>query len=75
MSRAAASAAAFLALAVTACGSPQASSEGGRHPWTTPHVLRYATGEDIVGLNPHLNQQLTLAFMSSLTMAWLVRYD
>ncbi|MDB5040715.1 MAG: putative 4-phytase, partial [Candidatus Eremiobacteraeota bacterium] len=40
-----------------------------------PHVLRYATGEDIVGLNPHLNQQLTLSLMSSLTMAWLVRYD
>jgi peptide/nickel transport system substrate-binding protein len=37
--------------------------------------LRYATGEDIVGLNPHLAQQLTLAFMSSNTMAWLVKYD
>ena len=46
-----------------------------RHPYTIPHVLRYATGEDIVGLNPHLNQQLTLAFMSSNTMAWLVKYD
>ena len=43
-----------------------------RHPTNcTLHV----TGEDIVGLNPHLNQQLTLSFMSSLTMAWLVRYD
>jgi peptide/nickel transport system substrate-binding protein len=70
-----ASAAALVALAVTACGAPQAASEGGRHPWTTPHVLRYATAEDIVGLNPHLNQQVTLSFMSSLTMAWLVRYD
>lgn len=38
-------------------------------------MLRYATGEDIVGLNPHLNPQVTLALMSSLTMAWLVRYD
>jgi len=38
-------------------------------------VLRYATGEDIVGLNPHLAQQLTLTYMSSLTMAWLVKYD
>jgi peptide/nickel transport system substrate-binding protein len=53
-----------------------ANGEGGaRHPYTIPHVLRYATGEDIVGLNPHLNQQLTLAYMASLTMAWLVRYD
>ncbi len=38
-------------------------------------MLRYSTGEDIVGLNPHLNSQLTLAYMSSMTMAWLVRYD
>jgi len=38
-------------------------------------VLRYATGEDIVGLNPHLVQQLTLSYMSSQTMAFLVRFD
>jgi peptide/nickel transport system substrate-binding protein len=38
-------------------------------------VLRYATGEDVVSLNPHLNAQTTLSYMSSLTMAWLVRYD
>ncbi|MEA2665318.1 MAG: peptide/nickel transport system substrate-binding protein, partial [Candidatus Eremiobacteraeota bacterium] len=40
-----------------------------------PHVLRYATGEDVVGLNPHLVQQLTVSYMSSLTMAWLIKYD
>ncbi|HYW54170.1 MAG TPA: peptide ABC transporter substrate-binding protein [Dongiaceae bacterium] len=60
-------------------GSAGAQAErglrGARHPYTIPHVLRYATGEDIVGLNPHLNSQLTLAYMSSMTMAWLVRYD
>jgi peptide/nickel transport system substrate-binding protein len=50
-------------------------ADGGRHPYTIPHVLRYATGEDIVGLNPHLNQQLTLQFMTSNTMAWLLKYD
>ena len=50
-------------------------AQGGRHPYTIPHVLRYATGEDIVGLNPHLAQQLTLSYMSAMTMAWLVRYD
>jgi peptide/nickel transport system substrate-binding protein len=52
-----------------------AGGEGGRHPWTIAHTLRYATGEDIAGLNPHLVSQLTVSFMSSLTMAWLVRYD
>jgi peptide/nickel transport system substrate-binding protein len=38
-------------------------------------VLRYATAEDVVGLNPHLTQQTTLSFMSSLTMAWLTKFD
>ncbi|MBV8748791.1 MAG: hypothetical protein JO103_03650, partial [Candidatus Eremiobacteraeota bacterium] len=52
-----------------------AAPAAARHPYTIPHVLRYATAEDIVGLNPHLNPQLTLSYMSSLTMAWLVRYD
>jgi peptide/nickel transport system substrate-binding protein len=75
--------AALLLAGCTSAGGPQSSSssapasggEGGRHPWTIPHVLRYATAEDVVGLNPHLNQQTTLGFMSSLTMAYLVRYD
>jgi peptide/nickel transport system substrate-binding protein len=56
--------------------APSASAASGqRHPWTIPHVLRYATAEDIVGLNPHLSQQLTLQYMASLTMAWLTRFD
>ncbi len=68
--------AAALALAACCALGPAASgAQAQRHPYTIPHVLRYATGEDIVGLNPHLNPQLTLSFMSSLTMAWLVRYD
>ncbi len=50
-------------------------AQGSRHPYTIPHVLRYATGEDIVGLNPHLVTQTTLSYMSSLTMAWLLRFD
>ncbi|MDB5027614.1 MAG: putative 4-phytase [Candidatus Eremiobacteraeota bacterium] len=58
-----------------ASASGKSDAQGTRHPYTIPHVLRYATGEDIVGLNPHLAQQLSLSFMSSMTMAWLVRYD
>ncbi|HEY0614532.1 MAG TPA: peptide ABC transporter substrate-binding protein [Candidatus Elarobacter sp.] len=57
-----------------AAGAAQAP-RAARHPYTIPHVLRYATGEDIVGLNPHLVQQLTVSYMSSNTMAWLVKYD
>ena len=54
---------------------PTAAAELVRHPYTVPHVLRYATAEDIVGLNPHLNAQGTLGYMSSLTMAFLLKYD
>ncbi len=43
--------------------------------FTQPHVLRYATGEDISSLNPHLAQQTTLGLMASLTMAWLIKWD
>jgi peptide/nickel transport system substrate-binding protein len=46
-----------------------------RHPYTIPHVLRYATAEDIVGLNPHLSQQTVVAYMSSITMGWLTKFD
>ena len=54
---------------------PAAGASPERHPYTIPHVLRYATAEDIVGLNPHLSQQLVVSYMSSLTMAWLVKFD
>jgi peptide/nickel transport system substrate-binding protein len=63
------------AVGVTIAAPGPAGSQDGRHGYTIPHVLRYATGEDIVGLNPHLNAQGTLSYMSSLTMAWLIRYD
>jgi peptide/nickel transport system substrate-binding protein len=46
-----------------------------QNSWTIPHVLRYATAEDISSLNPALIQQTTLALMSSLTAAWLVKWD
>ena len=49
---------------------------GGRANATTiPHTLRYATAEDLVGLNPLLNTQGTLQYMSSLVMAWLIKWD
>jgi peptide/nickel transport system substrate-binding protein len=37
--------------------------------------LRYATAEDVNTLNPLLGQQLTLAYMSSLTAAWLIKWN
>jgi peptide/nickel transport system substrate-binding protein len=60
-------------IVVSSLRAPAAAA--GPHPWTIPHVLRYATAEDIVGLNPHLVQQTVVAYMSSLTMAYLLKYD
>ncbi|MFN2459809.1 MAG: peptide ABC transporter substrate-binding protein [Candidatus Velthaea sp.] len=48
-------------------------SPGARHAYTRPHELRYATAEDISGLNPHLVTQGVVFYMASLTMAWLVK--
>jgi peptide/nickel transport system substrate-binding protein len=59
----------------TTANGPQAQSNVRVNSWTHSHVLRYATAEDISSLNPLLSQQTTLGMMSSLTMAWLIRWD
>lgn len=58
-----------------AAGTPGGAAAGQRHSYTIPHVLRYSTAEDIVGLNPHLAQQTVVSYMAQLAMAWLVKYD
>jgi peptide/nickel transport system substrate-binding protein len=68
----------FCAVVAACSGGPGTGGQGsgGRvNSWTRPHVLRYATAEDIGSLNPVLSQQTTLSFMSSLTMAWLIKWD
>jgi peptide/nickel transport system substrate-binding protein len=63
-----------LALAMAAgCTKLGTTAPGARHAYTIPHTLRFASAEDLVGLNPMINTQGTLAYLSSLTMAWLVR--
>ena len=42
---------------------------------TVPHVLRFATAEDIQGLNPDINTQAVLTYLAQMTMAYLFRYD
>ena len=68
-----------LCVSVSACsngGTAGGTSGGARvNSWTHPHTLRYATAEDISTLNPLLSQQTTLGLMSSLTMAWLIKWD
>ncbi|MGH7755528.1 MAG: peptide ABC transporter substrate-binding protein, partial [Vulcanimicrobiaceae bacterium] len=71
------------AMALAACskvdggtGSATSGAAGVRqNSFTVPHVLRFSDGEDIAGLNPHLVQQTSLGQLSSLTMAWLVKFN
>ncbi len=61
---------------LAACTKTGQPSQGDRaNAWTIPHVLRYANAEDINTLNPLLSQQLTLGYLSSLTAAWLTKWD
>jgi peptide/nickel transport system substrate-binding protein len=63
-------------IAVSGCTRVTTTTGSGEvNPWTQPHVLRYATGEDITTLNPALGQQATLGMMSSLTAAWLIKWN
>ncbi|HEY8298729.1 MAG TPA: peptide ABC transporter substrate-binding protein [Candidatus Baltobacteraceae bacterium] len=61
--------------ACTKSGTGVGGSGGRVNSWTIPHVLRYATAEDITNLNPHLNTQGTMFTMASMTMAWLIKFD
>ena len=63
-------------LVISACTRVGTSSEGGgRHPYTHPHELRFTASEDLVGLNPLVNDQATLLYLSTMTMAYLIRTD
>jgi peptide/nickel transport system substrate-binding protein len=65
---------AALAAGCSKTGTGEAT--GGRvNSWTIPHVFRFANSEDISTLNPMLIQQITVGYMSSLTAAWLVKWD
>jgi peptide/nickel transport system substrate-binding protein len=55
---------------------PAASVEPARkNAFTQPHVLRFADIGDVTSLNPMFTQQLVLSRMTSLTMAWLFKFD
>jgi peptide/nickel transport system substrate-binding protein len=65
------------ALLLSACSkATQTGGEGGRiNSWTIPHVLRYANAADISTLNNWFDQDFTLSYMSSLTAAFLIKWD
>jgi peptide/nickel transport system substrate-binding protein len=65
-----------VALLLCACSKASQPAVGGRvNSWTIPHVLRYANAEDISTLNPMFSQDITVGLMSSLTQAYLVKWD
>jgi len=68
-----------LLVAIAGCSKAQTGTttlaNGRVNAFTVPHVLRYATAEDINTLNPLLGQQTTLGLMSSLTAAFLIKWD
>ena len=70
--------AAPLAAAVALAGCTKvgtSSGAGGRHPYTVPHVLRYAVGTDIQLLNPLTSATIYEMYLASMCMAYLIKTD
>ena len=67
----------FTAAAFAGCSKAGSSgAPGGEvNAWTKPHVLRFANAEDINTLNPMFSQELTVSYLSSMTAAFLVKWD
>jgi peptide/nickel transport system substrate-binding protein len=65
-----------VALLLCACSKASQPAVGGRiNSWTIPHVLRYSNAADVPTLNQMFSQDETLGYMSSLTAAFLVKWD
>jgi peptide/nickel transport system substrate-binding protein len=67
------------ALATALCSCTKVGSvagPGGRvNSWTQPHVLRFADAQDVNTLNPYFGQITDVGFLSSMTMAWLIKWN
>jgi peptide/nickel transport system substrate-binding protein len=66
-------AALLLSLRTTAAGTQDSARRA--HAWTTPHVLTISDAGDVTTLNPHLSNFATVANLSEMTMAWLIKWD
>jgi peptide/nickel transport system substrate-binding protein len=64
---------------LAACTRVETSGSGtdgtSRATYTVPHVLRYASASDITGLNPMFSDEAVVLYMSSMTMADLIKTD
>jgi peptide/nickel transport system substrate-binding protein len=62
------------ALAAVVLAAGTGAPGAAKNATTIPHVLRIGDTQDFDSLNPHLATAITLGNLSSLTMAYLVRY-
>jgi peptide/nickel transport system substrate-binding protein len=66
------------ALLLLSARSTEGSAQHGAgraNAWTMPHVLTISDGGDVTTLNPHLSTFASVANLSEMTMAWLVKWD
>jgi peptide/nickel transport system substrate-binding protein len=71
-----AAAAGALAILCSCTKSTPGAVGGGRvNAWTQPHVLSFADAGDVNTLNPHLGQLADIGYLSSMTMAYLIKWD
>lgn len=73
--RAGVRAAAAIAALLTACVRTSTETNGKRHPWTIPGVLRYAVSADPKNLNPALYPIEPTLTLSNFIYSYAVRYD
>lgn len=61
---------------LAACTKTGSGAAGGRaNSWTQAHVLRFADAGDVNTLNPHLGQFADIGYLSSMTQAYLIKWD
>jgi len=65
-----------LVAVLAACTKVSTGGAGGHNAFTKPHYLRYSdAGGDLASLNPVLNSETRVNFISEMTMAYFARYD
>ncbi len=69
-----ASVAAFAGCTKVSTG-PSSTGAGGRHAYTHPHELRFASASDIQGLNPLIEASGYEMYLAQLCMAYLIKTD
>jgi peptide/nickel transport system substrate-binding protein len=68
--------AALAATTIAGCSKVDTTAPDTRiNPWTHPHVLIFTDASDIDSLNPMFTTELTVSYLSSMTAAFLTKWD